>query len=88
MISESLLKQLNGSRMTCRPLLGKLSGMLLSFPTKDMRLTHLQTQKALKGAWQANRHNVYTSWAGLNLLSRAMPYHIGKPELWVFLPGD
>ncbi|MEM7371098.1 MAG: hypothetical protein AAF587_20960 [Bacteroidota bacterium] len=71
-----------------RPLLGKMSSLLLSFPTKEMRLSHLQTQKALKGAWQANRHNVYTSWAGLNLLSRAMPYHIGKPELWVFLPGD
>ena len=67
------------------PLIGK---WLVSVPDEKMRLQNLQTQKPKKGAWQATRHAVFTSWAGVNLLSRAMHYHIGRPDLWVFLPGD
>lgn len=59
-----------------------------SLPTPLMRTKNMETQKDHKGGWQAERMAIYLSWAGLNLLSRSMHYHIGRPELWVFLPSD
>ncbi|GAB4411097.1 MAG: hypothetical protein OHK0039_15980 [Bacteroidia bacterium] len=61
---------------------------LLSFPTLEMRRSQLASQRDLKGAWQVGRHARYTSWAGLNLLARTPAYLLGRPSLWVFLPGD
>ena len=65
-----------------------LSRWSRAFPTLEMRQENLRTQAPIKGGWQASRHAVYASWAGLNLLARTQAYHLGLPELWVFQPGD
>ena len=59
-----------------------------SLPTASMRSKNMETQKDHKGGWQAERMGIYLSWAGLNLLCRSFHYNLGRPELWVFLPGD
>ena len=40
------------------------------------------------GAWHATRMMLYLSWAGVGGLSRAVHCNIGRPSLWVMLPGD
>ncbi|MFP4188040.1 MAG: hypothetical protein ACLFR5_01345 [Halobacteriales archaeon] len=40
------------------------------------------------GAWKAARVRLYLSWAGLDFLSRAVHCNVGRPQLWVMLPGD
>ncbi|MEM6458036.1 MAG: hypothetical protein AAF710_01440 [Planctomycetota bacterium] len=40
------------------------------------------------GGWDAARTNVFLSWSGLSLLSRAVHCNCGRPALWVFLPTD
>jgi len=43
---------------------------------------------APRGAWKAARVRLYLSWAGLDFLSRAVHCNVGRPQLWVMLPGD
>lgn len=40
------------------------------------------------GAWHATRMMLFLSWAGLGGLSRAVHCNIGRPSVWVMLPGD
>ncbi len=40
------------------------------------------------GAWHATRMMLYLGWAGLSGLSRAVHCNVGRPSLWVMLPGD
>jgi len=40
------------------------------------------------GAWHATRMMLFLSWAGLGGLARAVHCNIGRPSLWVMLPGD
>lgn len=40
------------------------------------------------GAWHATRMMLFLSWAGLGGLSRAVHCNIGRPAVWVLLPGD
>jgi len=40
------------------------------------------------GAWHATRMMLYLSWAGVGGLSRAVHCNVGRPSLWVMLPGD
>jgi len=40
------------------------------------------------GAWHATRMMLYLSWAGLGGLSRAVHCNVGRPAVWVMLPGD
>ncbi len=40
------------------------------------------------GAWHLARTVLYLSHAGLSLLPRAVHCNVGRPELWVYLPGD
>ena len=40
------------------------------------------------GAWHATRMMLYLSWAGLGGLARAVHCNVGRPALWVMLPGD
>jgi hypothetical protein len=40
------------------------------------------------GAWHAARMMLFLSWSGVGLLSRAVHCNIGRPALWVLLPGD
>ncbi|WNJ21109.1 hypothetical protein [Pontibacter sp. G13] len=65
-----------------------VAAVLTSVPTQSMRQAYLQSQAPVKGAWQASRHAIFTSWAGINLLARASYLNQGRPALWVFLPGD
>jgi hypothetical protein len=39
-------------------------------------------------AWHAARVALYTSWAGVGFLGRAVHCNLGRPEVWVFLPSD
>lgn len=40
------------------------------------------------GAWHATRMMLFLSWAGIGGLSRAVHCNVGRPALWVMLPGD
>ncbi|MDZ7632297.1 MAG: hypothetical protein U5K74_13355 [Gemmatimonadaceae bacterium] len=40
------------------------------------------------GAWHATRMMLFLSWAGLGGLARAVHCNIGRPAVWVMLPGD
>lgn len=57
-------------------------------PSLGQRLRGLDGPASPSGAWQAARLSLFTGWAGLGLLGRAVHCNIGRPELWVFLPGD
>lgn len=39
-------------------------------------------------AGHAARVALYTSWAGMGFLGRAVHCNLGRPEVWVFLPSD
>ena len=65
-----------------------MPALLESLPDAASRLNHLQVQQNIKGAWHASRLALFLSWSGVNLLCRAVPSNTGRPELWVFLPGD
>jgi hypothetical protein len=64
-------------------------------PSRSARVTALAAQTApidpvavSSGAWHATRMMLFLSWAGVGLLSRAVHCNIGRPSLWVMLPGD
>ena len=40
------------------------------------------------GAWHLARTSLFLSHVGLSLLPRAVHCNSGRPELWVYLPGD
>ncbi len=42
----------------------------------------------LGSTWHAARVALYTSWAGVGFLGRAVHCNLGRPEVWVFLPSD
>lgn len=48
----------------------------------------LDEQAAPNGAWHATRMMLFLSWAGLGGLSRTVHCNVGRPAVWVFLPGD
>jgi hypothetical protein len=62
-------------------------------PSRGARLRALET--ALTdgtghgtAAWHATRMMLFLSWAGLGGLSRAVHCNVGRPGVWVMLPGD
>ena len=64
-------------------------------PARNARLQALaaddrptDTVAVASGAWHATRLMLYLSWAGLGGLARAVHCNIGRPSLWVMLPGD
>ena len=57
-------------------------------PSLSRRLRGLDGSPNPSGAWQAARLSLFAGWAGLGLLGRAVHCNIGRPDLWVFLPGD
>ena len=60
-------------------------------PSRHARLAALLTVDsgdARDGAWHATRMMLYLSWAGLGGLARAVHCNIGRPSVWVMLPGD
>lgn len=64
-------------------------------PSRSARLRALgvsdaptDTVEVAAGAWHATRMMLYLSWAGIGGLSRAVHCNIGRPALWVMLPGD
>lgn len=72
-------------------LLPKDARLLQAFvpmPDPYSRAQHIAEQRKVKGAWQATRQATFLSWAGMNVFSRVLPAVIGRPERWVFLPGD
>jgi hypothetical protein len=64
-------------------------------PSRTVRLRALDasdqptdTVAVASGAWHATRMMLYLSWAGVGGLSRAVHCNVGRPALWVMLPGD
>ena len=60
-------------------------------PSRGARLRALAATGAAvssPAAWHATRMMLYLSWAGLGGLSRAVHCNVGRPPLWVMLPGD
>ncbi len=61
-------------------------------PSRGARLRALTVGQAeigqSTGAWHATRMMLFLSWAGLGGLSRAVHCNVGRPSVWVMLPGD
>ena len=57
-------------------------------PSVDERVRRLDECRPTFGAWHAARLALYTSWAGLGLLGRAVHCNVGRPSQWVYLPAD
>lgn len=57
-------------------------------PAESVRQAQFAAQPDVKGAWHIATQVVFLSWAGSNLLARSGRSALGKPALWVFLPGD
>ncbi len=64
-------------------------------PSRDARLRALECKASdvagttlADGAWHATRMMLFLSWAGLGGLARAVHCNIGRPSVWVMLPGD
>lgn len=62
-------------------------------PSRGSRLRALDAASShapagASGAWHATRMMLYLSWAGLGGLARAVHCNVGRPSLWVLLPGD
>jgi hypothetical protein len=59
-------------------------------PSVNRRLASLERKDKThtQGGWQTLRTALYLSWASGSFLSRAVHCNIGRPELWVFFPGD
>jgi hypothetical protein len=59
-------------------------------PSVNRRLVALERgdKTHTRGGWQTLRTALYLSWASGSFLSRAVHCNIGRPELWVFFPGD
>lgn len=60
-------------------------------PSRAARLRALAASDAAvtsPAAWHATRMMLFLSWAGLGGLSRAVHCNVGRPPVWVMLPGD
>jgi len=60
-------------------------------PSRGARLRALavsSTSASSPAAWHATRMMLYLSWAGLGGLARAVHCNVGRPPVWVMLPGD
>ena len=60
-------------------------------PSRGARLRALAvsfTSASSPAAWHATRMMLYLSWAGLGGLARAVHCNVGRPPVWVMLPGD
>lgn len=57
-------------------------------PDAENRQQQFAQQTEHKGAWHATIQAIFLSWAGGNLLARSGRTALGRPALWVFLPGD
>jgi len=58
-------------------------------PSVERRVERLDTdEEPIRGAWNAARVRLYLSWAGLDFLARAVHCNVGRPGVWVILPGD
>ena len=62
-------------------------------PSRGARIRALEARDSsgtvhAAGAWHATRMMLYLSWAGIGGLARAVHCNVGRPPLWVLLPGD
>jgi len=64
-------------------------------PSRRARLRALERDLSVaagtnqaSGAWHATRMMLFLSWAGIGGLSRAVHCNVGRPSVWVMLPGD
>lgn len=61
-------------------------------PSRGARLRALAQERESVadsfGAWHATRMMLFLSWAGIGGLSRAVHCNVGRPAVWVMLPGD
>ncbi len=61
-------------------------------PSRGARLRALAQESTAvadsAGAWHATRMMLFLSWAGIGGLSRAVHCNVGRPAVWVMLPGD
>ncbi len=57
-------------------------------PSVNSRLERLGAKPTGLAAWHLARTALYLSWVNLSFLSRAVHCNLGRPEVWVFLPGD
>lgn len=71
---------------TRSPIMEMLFHPIPSVENRLERLAHKGTGGW--GSWHGARVALYLSWACLGCLSRAVPCNVGRPELWVMLPGD
>ncbi len=70
------------------PAPGRFLARFQPLPSESVRQAQFAAQPDVKGAWHIATLAVFLSWAGGNLLARSGRSTLGKPALWVFLPGD
>lgn len=86
----SALDRMQDDEPSRPPLVETIFHPLPSVESRLHQLNALDTGSKSRGAtpWNSARLSLYLSWAGLNLLSRAVHCNAGRPDLWVFLPVD
>ena len=62
-------------------------------PGRSARIAHVVNTSVgervgVTHAHHLARHALWLSWASLSLISRLVPCNVGRPALWVMLPGD
>lgn len=86
---ESAIRKINDTQGDDEERTRTVETIFHPIPSVKRRTELLRSDKETPtGAWKAARFRLYLSWAGLDFLSRAVHCNVGRPQLWVMLPGD
>jgi len=86
---ESAIRAINDTQADEESRPASVESIFHPIPCVDRRLERIASPVD-EGvtAWNCARVRLYLSWAGMDFLSRAVHCNVGKPEVWVYLPGD
>jgi Zn-dependent protease with chaperone function len=88
-VLESTIRKINQTQGDDEDRTRLVESVFHPIPSVERRVERLGSEdEPKKGAWNAARVRLYLSWAGLDFLSRAVHCNVGRPGVWVFLPGD
>jgi len=86
---ESVIRAINETQADEESRPESIESIFHPIPCLDRRLERLTNpEQGSIDAWNCARTRLYLSWAGLDFLSRAVHCNVGKPGVWVYLPGD
>lgn len=87
---ESAVRKINETQGDDEERARLVESVFHPIPSVERRVERIGSdgQEPPKGAWNAARVRLYLSWAGLDFLSRGVHCNVGRPQVWVILPGD